>query len=98
MAQDQKLKGVLDKARRDAEERDAKRRADAAGVSYINLDLQPVETDALELIPEAQAREAKIATIEKKGDRVVFTSFDVQDLVSQKIQKDLEHQGLKLTI
>ena len=66
MAQDNdslKLKGVLEKARKEAEERDAERRAMKAGALYLNLLTQPVETDALELIPEKTARDAQVAAI-----------------------------------
>ena len=96
MAQD--LKGILDKEKKAAEERDAERRAVKARVPYINLLTQPVETDALELIPEAEAREMQVATIEKKGDKVVLVALDSSSPKAKKIIQGLEKRGLKLKI
>ena len=101
MAQDQdglKLKNILEKEKNAAEERDAERRAVKAGVLYINLLTQPIETDALELIPEAEARDARVATIEKKGDRVVLVAADSSLPKAKKIIQGLEKNGLKLKI
>ncbi len=92
------LKSILDKSRKESEERDAQRRAMAAGVLYISLATQPVETDALELIPEKRAREVKVATVEKKGDRVVFVALDPKSEPTQAIIKELEKEGLKLKV
>ena len=97
MSQDN-LKGILDKARLEAEERDAQRRAIAAKTAYIDLGLQPVETDALELIPEEKAKDAQIATVEKKGDKVVFVAFNPSSSKAKEFIQDLEKKGLKLKI
>ncbi|MBI4992400.1 MAG: type II/IV secretion system protein [Candidatus Harrisonbacteria bacterium] len=91
-----RIKSILDKGRKEAEERDAERRAKEAGIAYINLATQPVETDALELIPEEEARAAQVATIEKKADRVVLVVFDPTASLVKKITEDLEKRGLKL--
>ncbi len=101
MAQDAdslKLKSILDKEKKAAEERDAERRAAKAGVLYINLLTQPIETDALELIPEAEAKEMQVATIEKKGDRVVLVALDSSSPKVKKLIQALEKKGLKLKI
>lgn len=97
MAQD-KIKSVLDKANKESEERDAERRAIAHGILYINLATQPIETDALELLPEKQARDAKVAAIEKKGDRAVLVVLEPGSESAQSIQKELEAKGLKLKV
>lgn len=96
MGDDAKLKSMLEKTRRESEERDAERRALEAGVSYINLGTQPIETDALELFSEAKARELKVATIEKKGDLVVFVALDPKSDSAKAAIKELEEKGLKL--
>ena len=93
MAQEQdslKLKSILEKTKKEAEERDAERRAAKAGVFYLNLAVQPVETDALELIPEEKAKEAQVAAIEKKGDRVVFAAFDSTAPKAKALIQELE--------
>ncbi len=100
MARDEssKLKSILDKTRKEAEERDAERRALAAGVLYVDLAIQPVETDALELIPEDKAKELKVAAIEKKGDNVVFVALDPVSTGTKKIIRELELKGNKLKV
>jgi type II secretory ATPase GspE/PulE/Tfp pilus assembly ATPase PilB-like protein len=95
---DSKLGGVLEKSRREAEERDAERRAVKAGTLYINLAAQPVETDALELLAEERARDAQVAAVEKKGDKVVFAAYDPKSPKAKEIIQELEGRGLKLKI
>ncbi len=95
MAQDN-LKRVLEKSRKAAEERDAERRAMQRGMLYLDFSAQPVETDALELIPEEKAKEAKVATVEKKGDRVVFIAFDTEEPKAKDILQELEKKGFQL--
>ena len=85
MAQEKKLQNLLERTHREAEERDAQRRASQAGVSYLNLATQPIETDALELIPEKQAKDAQVAAIEKKGDKAVLVAFDIRNSKAKKI-------------
>ncbi|MBI3046195.1 MAG: type II/IV secretion system protein [Candidatus Harrisonbacteria bacterium] len=97
MAQDN-LKGILEKSRKEAEERDAERRALKAGVPYLNLLTQPIETDALELLSEEKARKAQVAAIEKKGDRAVLVAFDPKAPKAKAIIEELQKKGLKLKI
>src|SRR3989344_4264808 len=98
MAQDKNLTRILQKSRREAEERDAERRAKELGSSYINLATQPVETDALELIPEEIARTARVAAIEKKGDRVVLVAADLSAPEVIKTIQELEAKSLRLSL
>ncbi|MEK9170332.1 MAG: GspE/PulE family protein [Patescibacteria group bacterium] len=95
MDESAKLKSILDKTRKEAEERDAERRAEKLGTPYINLAIQPIETDALELIPEERAREAQVAVIEKKGDKIVFAAFDNTNPEAKRIFDDLVKKGFK---
>lgn len=93
-----KLKSILDKTRKEAEERDAENRAEQLGLPYISLAVQPIETDALELIPEEKAREANVAAIEKKGDKIVFAAFDAAAPKAKEILEDLQKKGLKAKV
>ena len=95
MDESAKLKSILDKTRKEAEERDAERRAEKLGIPYINLAIQPIETDALELLPQEQAMEAQVAVIEKKGDKIVLVAFDTADSKTKKIIQDLDKKGFK---
>jgi type IV pilus assembly protein PilB len=81
--------------KREAEERDAQRRAQKLEAEYLNLALMPIETEALSLIPEKEAREAQIAVIETKGADVVFVAFDSSDAKAKKQLEKLEAKNLK---
>ena len=97
MAQDS-VESLLQKTRREAEERDAQRRSVKVGFPYINLALKAVETDAIQLIEESKAKEAQAACVEYKGNNVVFTAYDPKSEKAQAVIKELEAKGLKLKI
>lgn len=90
--------GTLAKLNREAEERDAQRRAEKQELPYLDLALLPIETDALSLVPEKEAREAEMATIETKGAEVVFIALDPSsDKTKIEIEK-LKAKNLKPVI
>ena len=68
----------LEEQRRKAEERDAARRAAELGLPYLDLisTRVPTEIAALELVPEAEARNAKIAPLEVTRKTVIVAVFD----------------------
>ncbi|MDP3729815.1 MAG: GspE/PulE family protein [bacterium] len=93
-----KIDSFLEKSKKEAEERDAQRRADTSKTAYISLALKPIETDALQLIDEARARAAQVASVEKKSDKVVFVAFDTTTPETKKIIEELQKQGFVLKI
>ncbi|NCN52980.1 type II/IV secretion system protein [Candidatus Wolfebacteria bacterium] len=95
---DGNLKSILEKGRKEAEERDAQRRAKELGQPYINLAVQPIETDALELVPEEKAHEAQLAAVEKKGSNVVLVVYNNSNQKTKEVIKALEEKGFKLKI
>ncbi len=70
------LQTQLQELRRASEEREARRRATAAGLPYVDLSKAPVELEALALIPEADARAARVAPIQRTGKQVLLVAFD----------------------
>lgn len=98
MEKDIKLKRTLEQSRKEAAEREAGQLAARVGLPYVNLSAKPIETDALELIPEKIARETRVAAIEKKGDRVALAVFDSSAPEAKKILQELESKGFKLKI
>jgi type IV pilus assembly protein PilB len=70
------LQQQLVKIRRAAEERDAQRRAEHLGVPYVDISRTPVSMEALKLVPEAEARAARVATIELKIRELAVAAFD----------------------
>ena len=94
----QELGGILSKARREGEERDAQRRATKSGLKYIELATMPVEVDALDLIPETQAKTARVAVIEYKNKNAVLAVSNPDESAVKTITKELETKGLKVKI
>ncbi len=92
LKQNDPLAHKLEQIRRDAEERDAERRATRAHGTYVNLAKAPVSLEAIQLIPEAQARAAKAAAIETKAREVALAAYDPQSAAASAIIKDLTDQ------
>ncbi|MCL5017068.1 MAG: GspE/PulE family protein [Patescibacteria group bacterium] len=90
-----KAEDTLLKMNREAEERDAQRRAERLAFPYLDLALLPIETDALLLVPEKEAIDAKIAAIENKSKDVVLVVFDPSDPKALAQIKAVEAKGLK---
>jgi len=89
---------TLSKMNREAEERDAQRRAEKLKLPYLNLALLPIETEALSLIPEKDAKGSDMATIETKGGDVVLVALDPSGAEAKTEIKKLEAKNLKLKI
>lgn len=78
----------LHKLEREAEERDAERRATALGAPYKDLVISAVEIDALRLIPEEEARRVKAAGLALKGKRLVLAIYNPEsEDAKQLLQK-----------
>jgi type IV pilus assembly protein PilB len=89
------LQEKLKKLHHEGEERAAQRLAEKLGLSYVDLSKIPVSLDAVRVIPEAAAREAKIASIESKAKKLAIAAIDpelpaakkaIVDLVAQKYE------------
>lgn len=88
----------LAEMRREAEERDAERRAAKLGARYINLAKSPFEVDALRLVPEDVARKAKIAPIHAKARHVTLAALDSTAPEVQQIVKQLTNDGYAVEV
>jgi type IV pilus assembly protein PilB len=86
---------TLAKLNREAEERDAQRRAEKLKLPYLNLALLPIETEALSLIPEKDARDSEMAAIEAKGEAVVIVAIDPSAANTKTEIEKLEAKNLK---
>lgn len=92
------LQTKLTMLRREGEERSARRLADDTGIPYVDLSKIPVSMDALKLIPESVARDAKVAAIEIKLRKVALAAADPRLPAAQKIIKDLEEKKYEVRI
>ncbi len=79
--------------RREGEEREARRRAEALGLSYVDPVSVPVELDAIRLVEESVARSAHLAVVEKKGKSLVVIAENPQDDAAQEIIERLKKDG-----
>ncbi len=83
------LQAKLAKLRSEGEERAAARLAEQLGLQYADLTKVPTTVDALRLIPEDLAHDAKIAAIEIRGRKVAVAALNPELPASKKVVNDL---------
>lgn len=86
------LEEKLANERKEAEERDAERRAAQLGLPYLNLVSVkvPTELKAIALVPEAAARAAKLCPLQLVGKKLVVAVFDPNLPAAVKIIENLK--------
>ncbi|MFA5099131.1 MAG: GspE/PulE family protein [Candidatus Paceibacterota bacterium] len=93
-----KIKDKLSQMRREAEERDAKRRGEKTGFPYADLSTTSINIEALALIPEEEARKAKLAATEFKEKKVALVVYDSENAETKKTIERLKAEGYKLSV
>lgn len=88
----------LDAIKRDAEERDAERRAQKFNHPYVNLGKVPISLEALRLVSAREAEEAKAAPIEIKTEDVAFCVYNPDLPETKTLIRKLESKQYKLKI
>lgn len=89
---DDKLEEIYHK---EQEERVAQK-AKELGLAYADLNVAPVDPNALALVPEEKAREAKIAVVFKKGTLIKAALSDPQSQEGLKLLGKLKDKGYKI--
>ncbi|MBI4094730.1 MAG: type II/IV secretion system protein [Candidatus Liptonbacteria bacterium] len=84
-----KLKDI----RREGEEREAERLAAEKGILYLDLRTAPVSLEALALLPEADAKEAHLAVVQKKKKELAVILSRPDAVESKKIIQKLAQEG-----
>jgi type IV pilus assembly protein PilB len=92
------LNEQLKKMHDQAEERDAQRRAQSAGLPYMELGKAPVQTDALKLVPRDKAKMAQLAPFQYKHPNLAIAIVDPDDHNAKEIIKDLEQHNYNLKV
>lgn len=92
------IQDQLSRMRRDAEERDAQRRASSYGLSYLAPEKVSVSLDALGLIPEEKAKQSQCAIIAIKGKRIAVIACDSKFSGTSAQLKELETQGYSVNL
>lgn len=93
-----KIKEKLIQMEREAEERDAQRRAAKINYPYANLITSPINIEALALIPEDVSRKAKIAAVEIKEKKLAVAAFDPDSSPVQEIINNLKSRGYEPSV
>ena len=83
---------------KDAEERDAARRANEEGLPYLDVKRQVIDRGALEIVPEVLARETKTAVFTKEGSKVKVAAYSSQSSAFEKLSLFLDEQKFKKEI
>ncbi|NOY35542.1 MAG: type II/IV secretion system protein [bacterium] len=65
---------------------------------YLDLSRVTIDLDALKLVPEEDAREAKLAVFQKSGKRLQVAILSPNPDPTKKIIKELEEKGFKTTL
>jgi len=92
------LKEKLAKLHRDGEERAAKRLAEKLGLSYVDLGKIPVSLDAVKLLPEVEAKDAKVAAIEVKSEKVALAAIDPELPAAKKVVEELVEKKYEVKV
>src|SRR3989344_938103 len=82
---EEELERKLSEMRQQVEEDKYKALAQQLNLPYSDLISVPVDTDALSLLSEEEARSANIAVILKKGSKVVVAAVDPTNPATQKV-------------
>jgi type IV pilus assembly protein PilB len=92
------LENLLAKERREAQEREAERRAVKFNCSYLNLTTVPIQTNALRLINNREAEEAQLAAFQVKKKQLKLAVFDPTTASAKKILAKLKLDGYELEL
>ena len=92
------LQDQLAKMRRDAEERDAKRRADSYHAQYLPPAKVVISLEALGLIPEAEVKESGVAIIAAKDTKIAAISIDPKFSKSVQELESLKKKGYQINL
>lgn len=98
LPQGKNISEELGRLRKEAEERDALRRAKQENLPYINLGSIPVNLDILKIISEDKARSAKAAAIDSKHKEIALAVYDPKNPKTQELIKELESLGSKISL
>ena len=84
--------------KRGEEEKKTEILAEKFGLPYLNLNILPVDTDVLSVLPEKTARKGEIVVLKKLGRTLRLGVKDPANRETKKIIEDLEKQGYELKI
>jgi type IV pilus assembly protein PilB len=90
------LQTKLAKLRKEGEERAAERLAAKLGLPYANLSKMPVSLDAVRAVPEAIARDAKVAGIEIRPHKIAIAASNPELPATRAAVEGLKKEGYEV--
>ena len=93
-----KLQEQLVKIRQEAEERDARKKADDSGLPYLDITTTPVKVDVLRLLDEETARKAKVAVFEMKKPVIGLVVLDPKSKETNEVISNFKKQGFEVRL
>ncbi len=98
MAEPGVLQRKLAEITRAAEERDAVRRAQKLGVPYVDLKKTPVSIEAVRLIPEEDAKKAKLIGVQKADKEVALAVWNPSLPEAQSVINGLQAKKFSVKV
>jgi type IV pilus assembly protein PilB len=92
------LQSKLVKIRRAGEERAAERLAEQLGYPYADLSKMPISLDAVRIILESEARDAKLAAIEVNARKLAVVAANPSLPATKKVIQDLEAKKYEVKV
>lgn len=92
------IKDKLEKIKREAEERDAQKRAKKSNLPYLNLIAAPINVEAIGLIPQTEAKALKTAAVEIKNKELGIAVYNPNAPEFKKLVENLNKRGYQTTI
>lgn len=89
-----KIKGIL----RESKEKETAAKAKSLGYPYVDLNIVPIESEALATIPIEEARQGKLAIIYRVGQKLHAAVYDPTDAKTQEITKKLAEKGYSVSV
>jgi type II secretory ATPase GspE/PulE/Tfp pilus assembly ATPase PilB-like protein len=92
------LKSKLAALHREGEERGAQRLAEKLGLTYVDLAKVPVSLDAIRILTESEAKDAKAAPIEIRAKKVALAVIDPTLPATKKIVEELTEKKYEVKV
>jgi type IV pilus assembly protein PilB len=92
------LRAQLTKLRREGEERAAEKLSAQLGLGHADLSKTPVSLEAVKIIPEPAARDAKVAAVEIAGHKLALIALNPELPATKKIIEELAAQKYEIKI
>lgn len=96
--QQEDLKTKLAKLHREGEERAAEKLAEKLGHTYADLSKTPISLEAVKVLPEDEAREAKAAVIQLSNLKIALAVANPESPATKKIEEELKAKKYEVKI